>query len=75
MSYYKDLNDSMLRPSEIIGMQRPLLAISHKGLQEHLDYLEDEILSRGGLETMSRVTRGTYELEMSGIFEEMSYRN
>jgi len=72
---YKDLQETMVRPSQIIGMNRPMMCITDTGLQDQLEYIEEEILSRGGLETMGRVNRGKYELEISGILEEIAYRN
>jgi hypothetical protein len=75
MGYQHDLNESMVRPSQIIAMNRPFMCISSIGIHDSLEYLEEEILSRGGYQSMGRVTRGKYELEISGYLEEIAYRN
>lgn len=75
MSYIHDINESMVRPSQIIAMNRPLMCISSIGIQDNIEYLEEEIASRGGYQNMGRITRGKYELELSGLLEEIAYRN
>jgi len=75
MSYARDIKESMVRPSQIIAMNRPFMCISDIGLQDQMEYIEEEIASRGGFESMGKITRGKYELEIAGILEELAYRN
>lgn len=75
MSYWKDIQETMVRPSQIISMNRPFMCISDIGLQDQMEYIEEEIASRGGFESMGKLTRGKYELEIAGLLEETAYRN
>lgn len=72
---YKDLQETMVRPSQIIANNRPFIAISDAGLQDQMEYLEEEIMSRGGFESMGKLTRGKYDLEREALIDEIAYRN
>lgn len=63
------------RPSEIIANNRPYFALSSADLQDQLEYLEEEIESRGGFETMSLLLRTKYLSEIDLIVEEIALRN
>jgi hypothetical protein len=75
MNYWRDIEETLVRPSQIISMNRPFMCISDTGLQDQMEYIEEEIASRGGFESMGKLTRGKYELEIAGILEEIAYRN
>jgi len=75
MSYYRDLQDTMIDPRQIIKNNRPWFSTSDIELENRLEYIEEEIASRGGYESMGKLTRGKYELEIASLLEEISYRN
>jgi hypothetical protein len=75
MSYAKDLQETMIDPRQVIMNNRPWFCTSDIELENRLEYIEEEIASRGGYESMGKLTRGKYELEISSLLDEISYRN
>ena len=63
------------RPSEIISNNRPYIATSSVHLQDQLEYIEEEIESRGGYETMGQALRNKYSAEIDLVIEEIALRN
>jgi len=59
----------------LIARTRPFANHTDADLMENLANVQEEIASKGGIDTMGKITRGKYELEIDGILEEMSYRN
>lgn len=67
--------DNQISFSSIIVNTMPNLATSSSMLNEMLEMIDDEILSKGGYETLGPLLRNKYDAERDIIIDEIARRN
>ena len=61
--------------SVVLLIIRPYICTSSKQLNEHFQYIEDEIEGKGGIDSLDPDASELYEEALSGIFNEIILRN
>ena len=69
------LKESMLSPSELIMLTKPFITSTATGIIDQVEYLQEEIESKGGHENMSDEQSYEYDTNISNLMNEIAARN
>jgi len=69
------LVNHMVSPSRFILLTRPNLAISNVAILDNLEYIEEEICSKGGLDNMDPGIAFEIECQIIALLNEQALRN